>query len=88
MGDDSPESVDCYFSTYGAVVCSQPVSGHHRAVIAGQAAGAKPQMTMAYRQVAVPFALAMALLVLVVATVVEIRRYRQAKALAAIERAS
>jgi hypothetical protein len=57
-------------------------------VIAGQAAGTKPQMTMAYRQVAVPFALAMALLVLVVATVVEIRRYRQAKALAAIERAS
>jgi hypothetical protein len=45
-------------------------------------------MPIAYRQVALPFAMAMALLVLIVATVVEIRRYRQAKALAAIERAS
>lgn len=57
-------------------------------VIAGERAGTKPHMPIAYRQVALPFAMAMALLVLIVATVVEIRRYRQAKALAAIERAS
>lgn len=57
-------------------------------VIAGEAAGTKPEMRFAYRQVALPFAMAMALLGLVVTTVVEIRRYRQAKALAAIERAS
>ena len=57
-------------------------------VIAGEAAGTKPHMPIAYRQVALPFAMAMALLVLVVTTVVEIRRYRQAKALAVIERTS
>ena len=57
-------------------------------IIAGQAAGTKPHMPIAYRQVALPFAMAMALLVLVASAVVEIRRYRQAKALAAIERAS
>ena len=45
-------------------------------------------MRIAYRHLALPFAIAMALLVLIVATVVEIRRFRQAKALAAIERDS
>jgi TRAP-type C4-dicarboxylate transport system permease small subunit len=57
-------------------------------VIVGEVAGTKPHLPIAYRQIALPFAMAMALLVLVAATVVEIRRYRQAKALAAIERAS
>lgn len=57
-------------------------------VIAGEVAGTRPQMRIAYRHLALPFAIAMALLVLIVATVVEIRRFRQAKALAAIERDS
>ena len=45
-------------------------------------------MTHAYRHIAVPVAIAAAAIVLVAATPIEIRRYRQAKALAAIERAS
>jgi hypothetical protein len=57
-------------------------------VIAGEFAGAKPHMPFAYRNVALPFAEGMAVLVWIAATVVEIRRFRQAKALAAIERAS
>ena len=57
-------------------------------VVAGEVAGSKPNMPIAYRDVALPFAAAMALLVLITATVVEIRRFRQAKALAAIERVS
>jgi hypothetical protein len=57
-------------------------------VIAGEISGARPNMPIAYRHGALPFAAAMALLVLIAATVVEIRRFRQAKALAAIERVS
>jgi hypothetical protein len=44
-------------------------------------------MTEAYKYVAAPTAMAAAVIVLVSATVVEVRRYRQAKALAGIERA-
>jgi hypothetical protein len=57
-------------------------------VISGEFAGSKPQMPFAYRNVALPFAEAVAVLVLIAVTLVEIRRFRQAKALAAIERAS
>lgn len=57
-------------------------------VVAGAISGARPNMPIAYRDVALPFAAAIALLVLITATVVEIRRFRQAKALAAIERVS
>lgn len=57
-------------------------------VIAGEVSGAKPNMPIAYRHVALPFAGAMALLVAIAATVVEVRRFRQAKALAAIERSA
>jgi hypothetical protein len=49
--------------------------------------GSRPDMPLAYRHVALPFAASVAVLVLVVSSVVEIRRFRQAKALAAIERA-
>jgi hypothetical protein len=49
--------------------------------------GSRPNMPIAYRHVALPFAAAMALIVLIVASVIEVRRFRQAKALAAIERA-
>jgi hypothetical protein len=49
--------------------------------------GSRPNMPIAYRHVALPFAASMAVVVLIVASVVEIRRFRQARALAAIERA-
>jgi membrane-associated PAP2 superfamily phosphatase len=50
--------------------------------------GTRPNLTQAYRYIAAPVALAAAVIVLVSATAVEIRRYRQAKTLAGIERAS
>ena len=56
-------------------------------VITGAVTGSRPNMPTAYGRVALPFAAAVALLVLIATTVVEIRRFRQAKALAAIERA-
>ncbi|MBZ5720564.1 MAG: hypothetical protein LAO03_09310 [Acidobacteriia bacterium] len=60
--------------------------------ILGVMAGAKmrggtPNMTIAYREVALPAALAVGAIVLVSVAFMEIRHYRQAKALAAIERA-
>ncbi len=56
-------------------------------VVAGEIAGTRPDMPFAYRHVAIPFAVVVAVLVVISATVVEVRRFRQAKALAAIERA-
>ena len=50
--------------------------------------GGTPNMTIAYREVALPAALAVGALVLVSVVFMEIRHYRQAKALAGIERAS
>jgi hypothetical protein len=50
--------------------------------------GTRPNMAEAYRYVAAPVALAAAVIVLISAMTIEIRRYRQAKALAGIERAS
>jgi hypothetical protein len=50
--------------------------------------GIRPHMTEAYRYVAAPVALAAAAIVLIAVTVVEIRRYRQARALARIEQAN
>ncbi len=47
-----------------------------------------PTLTLAYRHFALPLAVAVGLVVLIVATVLEVRHYRQAKALAALERAS
>jgi len=50
--------------------------------------GVRPNMTDAYRHWAAPVAAVVAAVVLISATVLEIRHYRQAKTLARIERAS
>ncbi len=57
-------------------------------VIVAKAAGTSLNMTHAYRHMALPFAAVVAFAVLVSASVVEVRRYRQAKTLASIERLS
>ena len=57
-------------------------------VVMARLHGTQPHMTEAYRHVAAPVALAAAVIVLIAATAVEIRRHRQAKALAGIERAN
>jgi hypothetical protein len=48
----------------------------------------KPNLTLVYRHFALATAIVIGLVVLIVATIHEIRYYRQAKALAAIERLS
>ena len=50
--------------------------------------GVHPNMTLAYRQVALPAAVVAGSIIFVLALVTEIRHYRQAKTLAAIERMS
>lgn len=57
-------------------------------LVRAKVGGAAPNMTMAYRSVAAPVAAVVGVVVLVWMVVVELRRYRQAKALAAIENAS
>jgi len=57
-------------------------------VISGAMRGVHPNLATAYRHFAFPAALAIAAVVLVSATIMEIRRYRQMKALAGIARAS
>jgi hypothetical protein len=57
-------------------------------VIAGRLRGFHPNMTMAYRYVALPVAAVVGTIVFVSPGVMEIRQYRQAKALAEIERTS
>ena len=57
-------------------------------VIHGRIGGVHPNLTVAYRYVALPVAVVMASTVLITMTVVEIRRYRQVKALRQIEEAS
>jgi len=47
-----------------------------------------PNMTFAYRRIAFPCAITAGAIVLVLSLVMEIRHYRQRKALAGIERAS
>ena len=49
---------------------------------------AKPNLTLVYRHFAPPIAIVIGVIVLVAATIHEVRYYRQAKALAAIERLS
>ncbi len=57
-------------------------------VVAGaRARGATPNLTVAYRLIALPAAGVVAAVVLVSSIVLEVRHYRQAKALAEIERA-
>jgi hypothetical protein len=57
-------------------------------VIAARARGLHPNMAVAYRYVALPVAVVTGVIVLVLALVMEIRHYRQAKALAEIVRVS
>ena len=57
-------------------------------VIAARLRGVHPNMTTAYRHVALPTAALVSAIVLISASAMEIRRYRQTKALAEIERIS
>jgi hypothetical protein len=57
-------------------------------VIAARFSGFHPNMTTAYRYVALPAAALVAAIALISASVIEIRHYRQTKALAEIERIS
>jgi len=57
-------------------------------VLAGRLRGIHPNMTLAYRHIAAPAACGVAAIVLISATVMELRNYRQTKGLAEIERAS
>jgi hypothetical protein len=57
-------------------------------LIAARLHGVHPNMTSAYRHIALPITPAAAAIVLISAVTIEIRRYRQAKALAEIERVS
>jgi len=57
-------------------------------VTAARIRGVHPDMRFAYRHVALPVAIVVAVVALIGATVVELRHYRQAKTLAAIERLS
>jgi len=56
--------------------------------IGGRLRGVHPNMTLAYRHVALPTAAVVGAITLIAMTVVEIRDYRQSKALAEIERHS
>jgi len=55
------------------------------AVVYSQVEHVAPNLPFAYRHVAFPFAITVGAIVLVLSLVVEIRAYRQRKALAAIE---
>jgi hypothetical protein len=57
-------------------------------VIAARLRGLHPNMSIAYRYIALPTAATASVVVLISTSVMEIRRYRQAKALAEIERIS
>jgi hypothetical protein len=57
-------------------------------VIAAGSHGTPPDMTVAYRYIALPTAAIAGLIVLVLAFAMEIQHYRRAKALASISRAS
>jgi len=56
-------------------------------VVGARLRGIAPNLTLAYRLIAVPAAGVVASVVLVLSAVIEVRHYRQAKALAEIERA-
>jgi hypothetical protein len=57
-------------------------------VISSRLRGVPPNMAMAYRHVAAPVAIVVGAIVLVSAIVMEVRHYRQTRALAGIEHAS
>jgi hypothetical protein len=54
-------------------------------IVAAKVRGVHPNMTLAYRDVALPVAGVVAAIVLISATVMEVRHYRQTKALGRIE---
>lgn len=68
-------AISLFLGILGAVIWA---ASHHIA----------PKLTSVYRHFAPPIAIVVGLVVLIVSTVIEIRQYRQAKALAAIERLS
>jgi len=55
------------------------------AVVYSQVEHVAPNLPFAYRHIAFPFAITVGAIVLIVSLVMEIRNYRQRKALAAIE---
>ncbi len=57
-------------------------------VITARLRGFHPNMTLAYRHIALPMSLAVGAVALIFITVMEVRNYRQARALAQIARAS
>jgi ABC-type dipeptide/oligopeptide/nickel transport system permease component len=57
-------------------------------LLAAKVRGSQPDMTFAYLHVALPVAAMVAVIVFVSAVFMEVRHYRQARALAQIERAS
>jgi hypothetical protein len=57
-------------------------------MIAARLHGLHPNMTTAYRHIALPTAAVVSSIVLISTSAIEIRRYRQTKALAEIERIS
>jgi hypothetical protein len=57
-------------------------------VIAARLRGIHPNLSIAYRYIALPAAAVVGAIVVICASVMEIRNYRQAKALAEIERIS
>jgi len=57
-------------------------------VIAARLRGIHPNLTIAYRQIAIPLAVVAAAITFISACITEIRHHRQAKALAGIERIS
>src|SRR5689334_14285413 len=57
-------------------------------VVGAKLRGQVPNLTLAYRDIALPSAAAVGTLVLISSLFLEIRHYRQAKALAGIENAS
>ncbi|MFY9905992.1 MAG: hypothetical protein WBX02_15105 [Terriglobales bacterium] len=58
------------------------------AVVYSQVKHVAPNLTFAYRHIAFPFAITAGVIVLVLSLAMEIRNYRQRKALDGIERAS
>ncbi len=67
-------AVSLFLGIMGVLVAAT-LHGHH------------PYMTEAYRDVAFPVAVSVGSIVLITASIIEIRHYRQAKALASIENA-
>jgi hypothetical protein len=57
-------------------------------VIISTVHGVHPEMTMAYRHIALPAAVVAGSIILILALAMEIRHYRETKTLAAIERVS